>query len=257
MHANWSLLTKELALWSEGGLTQRLWLRDDDAVAPSPALDRLLLLCDRYEVPLVLAVIPEPTDEELAHHLRDNTLVSVAVHGWRHANYAPASEKKQELGKHRPASRIIAELTRGLSKLSALHGEKLLPMLVPPWNRIDASLVPGVSGAGFRVVSAFADKLIELQSADLAVINTHLDLIDWPSRRGRDHAELAELFVDALQKSRKSGGYPVGILAHHLVHDESAWDFLDQLLEMTALGDSCEWLSGRALMRQPPHSATA
>src|SRR6187455_2517934 len=96
MQADWSLLTKELSLWSKAGLTPQLWLRDDDAVAPSQALDRLLALCDRYDTPLVLAVIPEPTGEELADHLHDNTLVSIAVHGWRHLNYAPADEKKQE-----------------------------------------------------------------------------------------------------------------------------------------------------------------
>jgi hypothetical protein len=256
MQADWSLLTKELSLWSKAGLTPRLWLRDDDAIAPSAALDRLLVLCDRYEAPLVLAVIPEPSGEELARHLRDNTLVSVAVHGWRHANYAPASEKKQELGRHRPASQVVAELTRGMSKLSALHGTKLLPLLVPPWNRIDTSLVSSMPGVGFHAISAFADKLVEFQSEELAVINTHLDIIDWSTRRGADHAALAAEFVGELRKSREGGGYPVGILAHHIVHDESAWDFLDQLLEMTALSSLCEWQPGAALLKSP-NSATA
>jgi len=251
MQADWSLLTKELGFWQKAEAKPRLWLRDDDAVAPSQALDRLLALCDRYEVPLVLAVIPEPTGEELARHLRDVNLASVAVHGWRHANYAAAHEKKQELGKHRSADEIAAELGRGLAKLSSLHGGKSLPMLVPPWNRIDESLVPAVCGAGFRAISAFADKLVELEASDLAVINTQVDIIDWSARRGGDHARLAAQFVGELRKSRENGGYPVGILTHHLVHDESAWDFLDQLLEMTALADRCEWLSGPALLAAP------
>lgn len=256
MQADWSLLTKELSLWSKAGLKPRLWLRDDDAVAPSAALDRLLVLCDRYEVPLVLAVIPEPTGEELAHHLRDNALVSVAVHGWRHANNAPASEKKQELGRHRPALQVVAELTRGISKLSALHGAKLLPMLVPPWNRIDTGLLSSIPGAGFHAISAFADKLLEFQSDELAVLNTHLDIIDWAKRRGADHAALAAHFVNELRKSREAGRYPIGILTHHIVHDESAWDFLDQLLEMTALSSLCQWLPGAALLKSS-NSATA
>jgi hypothetical protein len=57
--------------------------------------------------------------------------------------------------------------------------------------------------------------------------------------------------VGELGKSRENGGYPVGILAHHLVHDESTWDFLDQLLEMTALANMCEWLPGPALIEAP------
>ncbi|MBL8905477.1 MAG: polysaccharide deacetylase family protein [Rhizobiales bacterium] len=251
MPADWSLLTKELGLWSKAGRTPRVWLRDDDAVAPSASLDRLLALCERYEVPLVLAVIPEPTGEALARHLRNAALASVAVHGWRHANYAPASEKKQELGRHRPAAEVVAELTRGLSKLSALHGEKVLPMLVPPWNRMDASLVPAIPGAGFRAVSTFADTLTEDQTGDLKVINAHLDIIDWSTRRGGEHARLATQFVDELRKSRQTGGYPVGILTHHIVHDDQAWDFLDQLLEMTALSGPCEWQSGPALLETP------
>lgn len=257
MPADWSLLTKELDLWSKAGLAPRLWLRDDDAIAPSVALDRLLTLSGRYEVPLVLAVIPEPTGEDLASHLHDNTLVSVAVHGWRHANYAQASEKKQELGRHRPATDVIAELARGNSKLSGLHGERLLPMLVPPWNRIDPSLVPIIPTAGFSAISAFADELLDLQTGDLAIINTHLDIIDWSTRRGADPAVLAAQFVAELRKSREGSQHPVGILTHHIVHDEAAWDFLDQLLEMTALGNSCKWLPGEALLRQASPSAKA
>ena len=42
MQADWSPLTKELSLWSKAGLAPQLWLRDDDAIAPSEALDRLL-----------------------------------------------------------------------------------------------------------------------------------------------------------------------------------------------------------------------
>ncbi|MFO0993907.1 MAG: polysaccharide deacetylase family protein [Hyphomicrobiales bacterium] len=249
MQADWSLLTRELNFWSSAGIAPRLWLRDDDAIAPSKALDRLLALCDRYQVPAVLAVIPEPTGEELSRRLNDVDLASVAVHGWRHANYAAADEKKQELGKHRPVADIVDELSRGLSKLFALHGEKSLPMLVPPWNRMIPALLSPISRAGFRAVSSFADALADHQTPELAVINTQLDIIDWSTRRGGDPAELAKLFVRELQKSREAGGYPVGVLTHHLAHDETAWDFLDQLLEMTALGDTCKWFSGPQLLR--------
>ncbi|MBL8895310.1 MAG: polysaccharide deacetylase family protein [Rhizobiales bacterium] len=248
MQADWSLLTRELNFWSNAGIAPRLWLRDDDAIAPSKALDRLLALCDRYEVPVVLAIIPEPTGEELARHLGDIDLASVAVHGWRHANHAAADEKKQELGKHRPVVDIVDELSRGLSKLSTLYGEKSLPMLVPPWNRMDPLLMSPLSAAGFRAVSSFADALVDLETPDLAVINARLDIIDWPRRRGADSAELAKHVVRELQKSREGGFYPIGVLTHHLAHDESAWDFLDQLLEMTALGETCKWLPGPELL---------
>jgi hypothetical protein len=209
----------------------------------------LLALCNRYEVAIVLAVIPEPTGEDLARHLNDVDLASVAVHGWRHANHAPENEKKQELGKHRSTVEVVDELSRGLSKLSALYGQKSLPMLVPPWNRIDRAFMPELPEIGFHAVSSFADALVAEETKKLAVINTHLDIIDWSTRRGDDPGELVKLFVTELRKSREGSFHPIGVLTHHLAHDETAWDFLDQLLEMTALGDMCEWLTGPQLLR--------
>ena len=157
---------------------------------------RLWIVCFRCAIATrcrsSLAVIPEPTGEELARHLRDTDLVSVAVHGWRHANHASANEKKQELGKQRPAyARSSRNWHADYPSSQHFMAIDCCPCLVPPWNRIDANLVSAVSGAGFRAISAFADKLIELQTTDLAVINTHLDIMDWSTRRGGDHGELA------------------------------------------------------------------
>jgi len=257
MPADWSLLTDELREWSAAGAKPQLWLRDDDAVAPSSALDRLLALCERYETPAVLAVIPEPTGEELARRLEDLELISVAAHGWRHANHASQGQKKQELGKHRPLPEIVSELARGYAKLAALHGDKLLPMLVPPWNRIDKELLAHLHAIGFSSVSSFADNLPQGPHDDLVIVNTHLDIMDWSSRRGRDHAALVANFVSELKTSRKSDRYPVGILTHHAVHDEIAWNFLEQFFEMTALNGACEWLSGNALLKPSDRFSTA
>ena len=79
MQADWSHLTRELELWSRAGRKPRLWLRDDDAVAPSLALDRLLALCERYDVPAVLAVVPEPTGVDLARRLGTADRVNVGL----------------------------------------------------------------------------------------------------------------------------------------------------------------------------------
>ena len=58
-------------------------------------------------------------------------------------------------------------------------------------------------------------------------MNTHVDLIDWQSRRfvGEDAALAA--FEQALAASRTGTDEPVGILSHHLAMDEAAWDFLN------------------------------
>ncbi|MGG2478785.1 polysaccharide deacetylase family protein, partial [Rhizobium sp. BR5] len=51
---------------SRRGITADLWLRDDDAVEPTAALDTLLDLCSSFSAPATLAVIPETTTEKLA-----------------------------------------------------------------------------------------------------------------------------------------------------------------------------------------------
>lgn len=83
------------------GISADLWLRDDDAVDPTGALDTLLDLCESFSVPVTLAVIPETTTRRLAQHLDASDIAQVAVHGWSHSNYAGDGQKKQELGLHR------------------------------------------------------------------------------------------------------------------------------------------------------------
>jgi hypothetical protein len=248
MSADWSPLATELQLWASNGRKPLLWLRDDDAIKPNAALDRLLSMCSSYRVPAVLAVIPEPSGAELADHLKDSKLINVAVHGWRHTNHAASGEKKQELGSHRPIMEIVFELERGFTKLKSLHGDRFLPMLVPPWNRMNGALLGHLPAIGFQCVSSYGDALAGCGTHELAIVNTHIDIMDWSSRHGRDHATLIADLVLALRKSREAAYCPVGILAHHRDHDETAWSFLDQLFEMTAGDGVCAWLDGEKLL---------
>lgn len=102
----WKTLEAELDRWRQAGRTARFWLRDDDAVEPTPALDRLVALSGQHRVPMTLAVIPEHTGEALAQRLTVHRDIDVAVHGWSHVNFAGAGEKKQELGPHRLCHRL-------------------------------------------------------------------------------------------------------------------------------------------------------
>ncbi len=81
------------------GRAVRLWWRDDDAVAATPALDRLLSLADGR--PLLIAAIPAGIEPSLGRRLARARNVRVAVHGLGHANHAPAGEKTAEFGPHR------------------------------------------------------------------------------------------------------------------------------------------------------------
>lgn len=222
----WATLVRELERRDRLGLRAAFWLRDDDAIAPSTALKRLTGMTERFQVPLALAIIPAATGPDLRDDLADLPLVSPVVHGWSHSNHAGPDQKKQELGDHRPIAEVRSDLRRGLARLRGLYGDRLLPMLVPPWNRITPALLPELRDIGFTGLSAFGPAFPD---CPVPVANTHVDIIDWRgSRGGRDSGELIDELIGALDAKR-----PVGVLTHHLVHDAAAWDFLEGLLAHT------------------------
>lgn len=215
------------------------WLRDDDAALPSASLERLLELTEAFSIPLTLAVIPAMTGNALAQRLADAEHVSVAVHGWSHTNHANDKEKKQELGSHRPASVVLAELQRGFATLQQLHPERFIPLLVPPWNRISGELVEQLGTLGFKGLSTYGNNTANMSVADIVQVNTQVDIIDWKGHRGgRSAIELTSEIVDQLQQVRSS----VGVLTHHLDHDEAAWQFLEQLFRVTSAHSGARWL---------------
>ena len=235
----WSPLLDELDRWRANGKVAQFWLRDDDAVEPTVTLERLMDLTQNHAVPVALAVIPERTGETLATYLRDKPMAGVAVHGWSHQNHAGEGEKKQELGAHRPIETVIAEIGAGFTHLQALYPQQFVPVLVPPWNRVTAPIVAELPGLGFRALSVFGPE----KAALLPVINTHVDLIDWHGTRGaRDHTDLVADIVRRLQRTFETSG-SMGLLTHHLVHDEHAWRFLDMLFEITTRHPACNWKS--------------
>lgn len=210
------------------GRTTDVWWRDDDAEAPGDRLDRLLDLARRFDIPLALAVSPALATPALADRLQTEPRVSVLVHGYAHRNHAPVDRKKQELG-YRPVAAMAEELQRGLSHLTELFGSQLLPVLVPPWNRIDPALVPDLASLGFRGISTFKAREAA-RVHGLTCVNTHLDPIDW--RAGTVLKPKASLLRDLVHAFPT--GEPVGLLTHHLVHDEWIWHFVEELLEILA-----------------------
>jgi hypothetical protein len=243
----WRPLQDELARWRDAGRTADLWLRDDDAVEPSRALDRLIDLARDFDVPVALAIIPSRTGPALARRLDGERHLHPLIHGWSHANHAPASEKKQELGHHRPPDAVLGDLTMGFAKLSGLYGRRLVPMLVPPWNRVDASLLDDLPALGFTGLSAFGHKLASRPG--LIVANAHIDIID--SRAGnacRDHGVLVASLAKELAEARAQGGRPVGILSHHLVSDEEAFRFLRDLFTAAAQSGTVRWRSPQEIL---------
>lgn len=243
MTPDWTDLDQELTEWSRAGLTLPLWWRDDDATAPSNALTRLANLAQKLDMPVHLAVIPAEVDDRLGHDL-PNRMIPV-VHGWRHANHAPADTKKAEFGPHRPLAKMQAEARAGLAHLDDQFGTALLPMFVPPWNRIDQTLLPSLSDMGYRWLSTFTPRTSSQAAPGLVRINTHLDPVFWKGNKGLADPDKLVSQVAQQLKDRREGqadkDEPYGILTHHLVHDDAIWTFTEELLSRLLSGPAWVW----------------
>jgi peptidoglycan/xylan/chitin deacetylase (PgdA/CDA1 family) len=239
----WQALTDELDAWAAAGLEAAFWCRDDDAVKATPELDRLLALSARYQVPLVLAVIPAFAEPSLAERLASGPGVLVAQHGWRHDNHAASDAKTIELGGERGTDAVLADLRLGYERLEALFGSRP-DMLVPPWNRIDAGLVGLLTGVGYRSLSCFAAEPEELRADGLIWRNTHVDPIDWRGSRSlKDEATVLEPAVALLGAMRRGAARlrPLGLMTHHLVHDEAIWAFTERFVALVHDHPASHW----------------
>ncbi len=245
MRPELAAVAAELALWRDQGLVLPLWWRDDDAVAPSLELDRLIALAADVAAPLHLAVIPDPATSELADRLRGEATISVLQHGWRHANHAPYGQKKAEFGAHRPAIEMLGEIAQGWLRIQSLYGAQALPLFTPPWNRIAPQVVAGLADAGLAGLTTFKPRLGRFAAPGLAQVNTHLDPIDW--RNGGSllpPALLAEqLSIELADRrtGRTDRTEPYGLLTHHLVHDEAVWAFMADLLGLLDTSGVTRW----------------
>ncbi len=257
---SWAALDRELALWAAAGRTATLWWRDDDAADAGPALDRLLDIAAQHGVPLALAVIPDAATPALAGRLaRAGAGVAVLQHGFAHRNHAQAPAKKAELGAGRPAAAALAELHTGRIRLAALCadiGDRPLPVVVPPWNRIAPEVVAGLAGAGFAGLSSFGARTGARPAPGLLQVNAHVDIVDWHGGRGFvGEAVALGRMVDHLaarRLGRVDETEPTGLMSHHLAHDAACWRFCDRLAARVAGQRAAIWLDAPSIFNMPP-----
>ena len=247
IEAAWQTLASELAAVKARGESIDIWWRDDDATEATPHLMRLLALSRERGAPVALAVIPDRVADNLVAATAD---MAILIHGIAHANHAPADHKKQELG-FQPAETLLKALREGRDRLAGLFGARALPVLVPPWNRIDPALVPRLPEAGITGLSTYKRRPAHLASPGVLHINTHCDPIDWHSGGSLAPeaalvAQFARLIADTAQEPA-STREPLGLLTHHLVHDEAVWAFLNRLLKTLAQSGAVRFVSAFSL----------
>src|SRR5262245_33000970 len=152
-------LAEELAAWEASGRVASFWWRDDDAVAGTPALARLVALSAETTVPLGLAAIPKLIEPNLLPAVAGQPTVWLLQHGFAHIDHAKGlGEGAWELGAHRPLETVLAELDAGREIMQGLFGERFLPVIAAPWNHIDPRLMPGLLTRGFVGVSSYGER---------------------------------------------------------------------------------------------------
>jgi hypothetical protein len=245
----WEALSAELSAWRSAGRTARLFWRDDDAMRPGPALDRLFAVTAAVGAPLMLAVIPAGAGRALADAVAAAPHVSPVQHGWAHVNHGRGSGDKGawELGLHRGADAVLDDLERGRERCTALFGAAYLPAIVPPWNRIDAALFPALAVRGWRGVSAFGRRGAAHPVAGFTVANAHVDPIRWKEGpRFAGAARTLAKLTDELAARRTGaadGDEAIGLLTHHLALDADGWVFAERLGAVIAAHAAARWVA--------------
>ncbi len=249
----WCWLGKELERWAEAGKSAQFWWRDDDACDSGVALDRLLQISQRSQIPLALAVIPAALEPGLAEGLQGHDPVSVLQHGYAHNSHAGPGQRKIELGGNRSHDVVLDDLALGKKMLEQNLGKRFLPVLVPPWNRIDSVIIRRLPELGFSGISTMKKRSVAQPAPSLLQANTHLDPINWRHNSGflGVYPAIAILIQHMVAKRRgyRDSAEPTGILSHHLVQNEAVWRFLDDLLRFLSEHPAAAFIDAREIWR--------
>ncbi len=251
--AAWADLRAELDRWADDGRVATFWWRDDDAGAMADPLDRLLGLRRSLDIDIALAVVPARIEADFRARLADEAGVAVLQHGYSHHNFATADERKIELDGSRPAEYVIADLAVGMQALSTVAGA--LPVLVPPWNRIAAHLLPLLPELGFCGLSTLGPRQRPEPLRGLRQNNVHIDPIDWRGRNAppRAFAGTERTIAAAIDHltARRTGtadsDEATGLMTHHLVQDEASWHFVERFIAETRDHRAVRWLAAETL----------
>jgi hypothetical protein len=249
--STWQPLHDELARWRAEGRVATLWCRDDDATRDTPALRRLFAVCGGHAIPVAVAAVPAGLEPTLAEALGSCATATIVQHGYAHRNHAAPGERNWELGWHRPLDTCIDELARGRERLAASFGPRFVAALVPPWNRVDAAIVPALPRAGLHGLSTFGPRPASAAAPGVVQCNAHVDVIAWRRGRGFVGAERAVALLVEHLAARRLGDVDAaeatGLLTHHLDMTEDAWRFVDALFDETKRSGSTRWLDAREL----------
>lgn len=243
--STWTDLAEMLRRFADLPQGLPIWWRDDDAQDVTPQLDRLMTMAQQFDVPVHLAVVPQGVRSDLGELAsRNHDILLPVVHGLAHRNHEPEGRKKAEFGDGRPLKAISDDLGAAILALAPM-GDTVHPMFVPPWNRIGTAAVSALAAGGFTTLSTYGPRRALYAAPGVEQVNTHIDPIDWHGTRSVLDTEvlLARLLANLQDRldGTTDGTEPLGLLTHHLVHDDPIWAFTERLMETLCTGPVSRW----------------
>jgi len=245
----WERVSDELDIWKRERRHANFWWRDDDAGDVSAQLKRMSDVARAHRVGIGLSVIPLRRTKRLVIFVAERPYLDVLVHGYAHVSHARAREAKREFG----GARAVADMRRDLGEALALQqtafGDRMLPVLVPPWNRILPRLLDDLPQLGFRGLSTWKPRPEYGQIRGLLQVNAHLDPVNWRAGRViKSEAQVASLLLRKLRWRRANplrSLEPLGLLTHHEHWCAEKEHIVVTLLKATRNHPAVSWLSAR------------
>lgn len=226
-HAIDEELRSELDAWAAAGMTARVWWRDDDAVSDTPQLRRLLDVACEAEAVVALGVIPEKADGSLVPFTATANCC-IWQHGWGHSFHVDG-----EFGDGRALELMIEDALKGQRSLDRLFGPAgWQRVFVPPNHSLAMPFKALLPTLGYLGVSAGVPLTPPVDG--VVEVNAEIDVMNWPAGQLLSTHAISLMLVEQLRSRRRGEvpvGCPIGILTHHLVFDEAAWERVARLIE--------------------------
>ncbi|MCI0387507.1 MAG: hypothetical protein MOB07_01880 [Acidobacteria bacterium] len=207
-----------------------VFFRDDDVDEDESSLRTLLNVFLRHEIPINLEIIPaRMTDSAAAllllHHSQRSDLFELNQHGWQHVNHEREG-RKCEFGRSRSFDEQFADIASGKEVLEGAFGSAFSAVFTPPWNRCTTETFLALDQLEFQGLSKIRDRM-PVTGYRFREISVTLDLYRWKSSVVM---KTPEEFVGELI-SQMSELETIGIMLHHKVMDEAAFELLSLLLK--------------------------
>ncbi len=252
MSRTWKDLSCELDCWARRGLKARFWVRDDDACEMSAPLRRLHELATRHDIVIGLAVIPAKVHPSLLKFMaHEGRRFHPMCHGWQHINHSPAGHKPAEFGEGRPISASICDARSALDAFREYFAGHDA-VFVPPFGQISGAMRRALPTLGFAGVSTgpgwLERKLSRLPCLAIRVphvkvarrsriprLDVHVDPINWQTRTAHSADTICGAILRSLRPRRMgllASDMPVGLVTHHLAHDDRIWSACNDALDV-------------------------